>query len=105
MLYHLTDHEHVTVVSDTPEALVVEAQWTPAAQEPLVHHHPNQDEHFEVLEGALTVKLGDEERVYAAGEHFDVPRGTPHAMSPVGGPAKARWSTAPALGTHGWFKA
>jgi Cupin domain len=85
--------------------LEVSAEWTPAGHKPLMHSHPKQDEHFEVLEGELTVKLDDERRVLHAGDSLDVPRGTKHAMWNSGsGPARATWQVRPALRTEDFFE-
>lgn len=69
------------------------------------HLHPRQDEHFEVLEGMLTVDLAGKRRVYNAGEAFDVPRGAEHAMRNLGAaPAQVRWQVRPALQTQQFFE-
>lgn len=102
----LTPHEHVTVLEHTSERLVVEVAYAPGGSAPPVHVHPEQDERFEVLEGALDVRLGDERRTLRAGDVLEVPRGTPHAMAAAGDEAvRARWETLPAGRTLGWFRA
>jgi mannose-6-phosphate isomerase-like protein (cupin superfamily) len=69
------------------------------------HMHPNQDEHFEILEGSLTVDIAGTRRVYNAGEVFDVPRGVEHAMRNLGAlPAQVRWQVRPALQTQQFFE-
>jgi len=58
-----------------------------------------------VLAGTLTVELGGEVRRYAAGEGFDVSRGTVHRMSNDGSePTRVRWTTSPAGRTLDWFR-
>jgi mannose-6-phosphate isomerase-like protein (cupin superfamily) len=87
------------------ELLEVESRWASAGPEPPEHHHPRQEEHFEVLEGALRVRMGGTERTVAAGETIDVPAGTPHSMwNPGPGPTRALWQTRPALRTEGFFE-
>jgi mannose-6-phosphate isomerase-like protein (cupin superfamily) len=79
-----------------------EMRATYAAGSPLppAHLHPAQDERFEVLEGALTFVLDGQERVVAAGEGVDVPRGTVHQVRNAGEvPAVTIWQTRPALRT------
>jgi quercetin dioxygenase-like cupin family protein len=96
----------MTVRSATPEALEVEARYQPGSQAPPVHLHPEQDEHFDVLVGTITAQVDGDERTYAAGESFDIPRGTPHTMWNAGdAEAHVIWTTAPALDTLGWFEA
>ena len=103
--YKLTPTESVTLRSETPEAIEVEALYGPGGDPPPAHLHPSQDEHFEVLEGTLTVRLGGDERVLRAGESIDVPRGTPHQMwNADGQPARVAWRTAPALRTGDWYR-
>jgi mannose-6-phosphate isomerase-like protein (cupin superfamily) len=59
----LTPHETVTIRSASPELLDVEGRWGPGGKPPPAHYHPEQDEHFEVLEGTLTAKLNGEEQI------------------------------------------
>jgi mannose-6-phosphate isomerase-like protein (cupin superfamily) len=102
----LTPDEDVEVVSVDADALVVEATYAPGGESPPAHRHPRQDEHFEVLAGALRVHLGGEVRDYRQGDSFDVPRGTTHRMSNEGSvPARVRWTTSPAGRTLEWFRA
>ncbi len=95
--FRLGGHETLTVIrgaADTGgEVLEVEAAWDAGAEQPPSHYHPAQDEHFEVLEGALRATVDGETRLYAAGESFDIPRGARHTLQPDGGPARARWET------------
>lgn len=102
----LTDTESLTILETSPARLVAEVRYAPGHQRPPLHLHPGQDEHFDVLEGAIDVELGGASRRVAAGEAFTVPRGTPHRMVPAGdAPARARWTTEPALDTLGWWQA
>ncbi|HKR98851.1 MAG TPA: cupin domain-containing protein [Candidatus Dormibacteraeota bacterium] len=106
--FQLHDGEKVTVVTPSAdsggELLEVSAEWTPASHKPLVHSHPKQDEHFEILEGELTVKLDGERHVLKAGDSFDVPRGTKHSMWNSGSvPTRATWQVRPALGTEDFW--
>jgi quercetin dioxygenase-like cupin family protein len=70
---------------------------------PPEHLHPSQAERFEVLEGSMRTKIGNEERVYEAGEVFEVPAGTPHQMA-AQGPTRTRWEVRPALRTAEFFE-
>ena len=79
----------------------MEQAYEAGAEAPPPHYHPSQDEHFEVLEGAIALRVGHEHRVVPTGESFDIPRGTPHTMGPAGGePARVRWEVRPALRTE-----
>jgi mannose-6-phosphate isomerase-like protein (cupin superfamily) len=102
----LTDTESLTILETSSARVVAEVRYAPGHRRPPLHLHPGQDEHFEVLEGAIDVQLGDVSRRVTAGETFTVPRGTPHRMAPAGdAPARARWTTEPALDTAGWWRA
>ncbi|NED98773.1 cupin domain-containing protein [Phytoactinopolyspora halotolerans] len=83
--------------------LEVESTWVSAAKMPPTHLHPAQDEHFEVVEGALRVLIGGAERLMRAGDVFDIPRGVEHAMAAAEGRTRAIWQTAPALRTEQLF--
>jgi quercetin dioxygenase-like cupin family protein len=86
-----------------PEALEMEASYSGEAGMPPEHLHPSQAERFEVLEGSMLTKIGSEERVYTAGEVFEVPAGTPHQMA-AQGPTRTRWEVTPALRTAEFFE-
>jgi mannose-6-phosphate isomerase-like protein (cupin superfamily) len=87
------------------ELLEVESSWAAGGPEPPEHHHPRQEEHFEVLEGELRARVGGAERTVRSGESLDVPAGTPHSMwNPGPGPARALWQTRPALRTEAFFE-
>ena len=85
------------------ELLEMEATYGEGSTLPPEHLHPSQDEHFEVLEGAVLTIVGGEERRYEAGESFDVPAKTPHQMT-GDGPAHVRWQVRPALRTAEFFE-
>jgi quercetin dioxygenase-like cupin family protein len=87
----------------TQEVLEMEAYYSGEGGLPPEHLHPRQDEHFEVLEGAVRAVLGGEERRYAAGEAFDIPARTPHQMA-GDGPARLHWELRPALRTAEFFE-
>ena len=88
------------------EVLEVEAVYDPAGSPPPAHLHPAQAEHFEVLEGSLTARVGGNERVLEVGDTLDIPAGTVHQMWNAGSnPARVTWRTAPAGRTLEWFEA
>jgi quercetin dioxygenase-like cupin family protein len=93
----------VRFVRNDGDVLEMEAQYAGRGDLPPDHFHPSQDEHFEVLEGAVRVVLAGEERRFEAGEDFDVPAGTPHRMA-GDGPARVRWEVRPALRTEEFFR-
>ena len=85
------------------ELLEMEASYSGEGGLPPEHFHPRQDEHFEVLEGAVRAVVQGEERRYGAGEAFDIPARTPHQMA-GDGPARVRWEVRPALRTAEFFE-
>lgn len=103
----LSSAQTLTVVSSTAERLEISSTWTTGGGPPPMHWHPVQHEHFEVLEGELTVGLGDAPpRVLRAGETLDVPPRTGHRMWNAGdGVCRASWVVTPAMCTEEMFRA
>ena len=85
------------------ELLEMEATYPGDGGMPPMHLHPSQAEHFEILEGSMKTKIGDEERIYSAGEGFEVPAGTPHQMG-AEEPTRMRWEVRPAMRTAEFFE-
>ncbi len=72
----------------------------PRCAGPPRHLHPQQDELFTVLTGALRAVVGEEQHEVGPGEVLAVPRGTPHLMwTEVDEPTTVLWRTTPALRT------
>src|SRR3954465_5307804 len=100
------EHEVLRVLHDDADLLAMEATYEPGGSAPPAHHHPSQDEHFEVGEGHVHVKTGDGERELGAGETIDIPRGTVHQFwNPGRAAARVRWEVRPALRTRRFFEA
>src|SRR5437764_10650117 len=105
-VFELNAHETVTVRGTPAELLEFDAEWQPSKHKPLPHFHPSQDEHFEVTEGELSVKLGSQTRVLNAGDTVDVPRGVVHTFWNSGTTiARANWQVRPAQRTEEFFQA
>ena len=87
------------------ELLEVESVYTkPSPSRPPDHYHPHQEEHFEVLSGALRVRVGGEERELRRGDVLVVPPATPHEMWAERGGTRVSWRTYPALKTEAFFE-
>jgi quercetin dioxygenase-like cupin family protein len=104
----LGPNQTLRVVGSSPDALELESTWetSQGGKKPPAHWHPRQHERFEVLEGRLTVGVGDEApRGLAPGDSLDVPPGTAHRMW-NDGPAtcRATWRISPALRTEEMFR-
>lgn len=97
----------LTVIPSDGDRLEVQARYEPGGSPPPHHLHPAQDEHFEVLEGSMQVRMvAEDPRVISVGDHLEVPRGTPHSMwNESDEPAVLRWVTTPAGRTEDWFRA
>jgi quercetin dioxygenase-like cupin family protein len=101
----LTPTESVTIRESKPEALVVESTYGPKGEPPPKHCHPEQDEHFEVLEGEIRTRIEGNERTLAVGETIDIPRRAVHQMwNPGDAPARVLWRTSPGGRTEQWFR-
>jgi quercetin dioxygenase-like cupin family protein len=91
------------LVRITEDLLAMEGSYSGEGGLPPEHYHPRQDEHFEVLDGAVKAVIDGEERRYVAGDSFDVPAGTPHQMAGDGA-ARVHWEVRPALRTAEFFE-
>jgi mannose-6-phosphate isomerase-like protein (cupin superfamily) len=95
-----------TAAESAGVAHVQEARYPVHSQRPPLHRHPRQDERFKIVEGALSFRIGDAERVVNAGEEIAIARGVLHsALNPGDVPAFAVWETSPALRTGEFFVA
>jgi quercetin dioxygenase-like cupin family protein len=68
------------VPSDDPDVLIGETWAAPGGGAGPLHRHLHQSERFEVLEGAITVRLGRTRHVVSAGESFFIPAGAAHTF-------------------------
>ncbi len=64
--------------SDTNGAYGVILRFAPKGFTPPHHQHSREDTGFLVLDGRLTVRIGDEECVLGPNEFRHAPRGVPH---------------------------
>jgi quercetin dioxygenase-like cupin family protein len=72
LIFHKTSRE------TDGEAVLVETIVRPDGFVAAAHVHPHQTERFEVLEGRLGLRVGDEEIVAEPGDVLTVEPGTPH---------------------------
>lgn len=87
------------------ELLEIKTDYRPNSAKPPSHYHPKQQEHFEVVEGGMTVEMQGKQRVYHAGESFDIPQDIPHAMWNAGDvTARVIWQIRPALNSQTLFE-
>lgn len=91
------------LIKITDELLVMEGSYGGEGGLPPEHYHPRQDEHFEVLDGAVRAVIDGQEHRYVTGEAFDVPAGTPHQMA-GDGVARLHWEVRPALKMAEFFE-
>ena len=84
MSRHDTLTSHVLLDAATsPAASVIEVALPPAWDGPPLHHH-DFDEAFYVLDGELTLQLGDEVRTAGPGSLTFAPRGSHHTLANMG---------------------
>ena len=102
----LSEAQTLRVIASSPETLEVESTWATGGKLPPTHWHPRQHEHFEVLDGELSVELaGRPAQVLRPGDTIDVPPRTAHRMWNAGSaPARASWRVTPALRTEEMFR-
>jgi mannose-6-phosphate isomerase-like protein (cupin superfamily) len=94
-----------TAVDTDGELLEMEATYGPSSTQPVPHFHPNQSEHFEILEGVMHARVDGTQRELRAGDELDVDAGTVHSMwNPGPEPARTLWQTRPALRTEEFFE-
>jgi quercetin dioxygenase-like cupin family protein len=89
---------------DTGGRLTVYEILFPPDSGPPLHVHERDDEAFYVIEGSLSVRVGDEEFEAPAGSFTFQPRGIPHAFRSSSEGARALLLVVPS-GLEGFFRA
>lgn len=102
----LSPAQTLQVVGRSSEALDLDASWTTGGKPPPTHWHPHQHEHFEVLEGQLTVQVGAEPpRILRTGDTVHVPPRTAHRMwNADTEQTRASWRVSPPMRTEEMFR-
>ncbi len=92
------------VPSDDPDVLIGETWAASGGGAGPLHRHLHQSERFEVIEGAITVRLGRTSHVVSAGESFTIPAGAPHTfVNHTGEEAHFRAYFSPPMRLEGLF--
>ncbi len=96
----------VQTAADTNGALLETEQWLmPGGSAGVLHMHPEQEERFTVISGALRVRIGRDEREYGPGETAVVPPGTAHVFeNGSSGTTHFQGEVRPALRTEELFE-
>ena len=90
---------HRTSVETNGESVLVETIVRPGGFVAAAHVHPYQSERFQVLEGRLGLKVGEQEFIALPGAMHVVPPDTPHRFWNAGeGAARFLCEVRPALG-------
>jgi mannose-6-phosphate isomerase-like protein (cupin superfamily) len=94
-----------TAESSRGEVHEQRVEYAPGSPFPPTHHHPAQDEHFEVEQGSMLFVVDGHERLVEAGGTLDIPRRTAHRARNASEDevAVVRWETRPALRTTEFF--
>ena len=94
-----------TAKSTNGELLEIESIFGPQSKEPPAHYHPVQTEHFTVLQGELTVRIGDTLGIFKEGAHIHIAPKQVHAMwNQSGSICVVNWKTQPALHSEHFFE-
>ena len=98
--------EFVATSASTGGALLEKhVTYPPHTEAPAPHFHPEQEETFTIVQGALNTVINGVQRRYAAGATFVVPAGTPHTMhADADEPTRFVWQVRPALRTEDFFE-
>ncbi len=91
----------ITFISEDDEVLVMESSYEAGAALAPSHLHPNQEERFVVLSGAVRAGVNGDVRTLEQGEQLIVPAKTPHEFG--GEPNRrgtVRWEVRPPLRTR-----
>lgn len=87
------------------ELLEVTLYSSPTGFVPSAHLHPNQEERLEIRGAPMTIRIGDDERIYEPGEVAIVPPGVPHVVfNPTDQHITALMQFRPALDTETMFE-
>ena len=91
------------------KVLEIDVSFKPTAETNLlkwrdVHVHPNQEEQFEIISGAVRFRIGDREQILTAGQRITGPPNTPHRWNSADGKdIHMRAELRPALHTDAAF--
>lgn len=98
--------EFLQTSKDTNGALLeMISTYGPFSAQPPFHYHPYQSEDFMVIEGELTIQIGDELKVLKQGETIHIPKNEPHAMwNNTSEKTVVNWKVMPALDTEYMFE-
>jgi quercetin dioxygenase-like cupin family protein len=94
------------VIAHDERMLQLRATYAPAGAPPPAHLHPEQDERFEVLAGAMRNRIAGRDGELREGDVLEIGRGTAHQMWNASDElAVVDWRTTPAGRTLDWFRA
>lgn len=98
--------EFLKTAKDTDGTLLeMLSTYGPFSAQPPSHYHPYQAEDFVVIEGELTVQLGNEIKVLKKGDAVHIPENRPHAMwNNSNQKTVVNWKVTPALNTEFMFE-
>jgi quercetin dioxygenase-like cupin family protein len=86
---------HVSAARTADTFTLIEV-FAPAGDQPPLHVHHDSDEAFYVLEGEMTLWVGDETYVLGPGDSAFAPRGIPHTLRTGADGARSLVASTPA---------
>lgn len=100
---HDPNQGYTLTLSREGDSVIVECEVEPGGGVP-THRHPNQDEHFTILEGEFRFRCGREKIDVGAGDEVTVPRNAKHAFKNTGdGVGRHRAVLTPGMNAEGFF--
>jgi quercetin dioxygenase-like cupin family protein len=90
----------VTIISESPEVLVMESTYPAGSPSPPPHLHPKQTEHFTVLSGGVRAVVDGTTHELCEGDTLTIPAGAVHEFGGLEDQSgTVRWEVRPALRT------
>lgn len=100
-----TIHFIKTAKETNGACLEMVSTWKPSSLKPPLHFHPIQSEHFEILEGTLTVQIDERVITLSKGEHLHIAPYTKHSMWNASDKlVLVHWKISPALQSEYFFE-
>jgi uncharacterized protein YndB with AHSA1/START domain len=94
----------VEILRSTEELLQFDIIGKPFGMVAQPHVHTRQREHYEVIEGAMKLRVGGREQILRAGDTAETPAGVAHTQLPLDGPGRVRVTIRPGGNTEAFLR-